>query len=105
MMMNKAVFYTILLLLISSCSTENELTAKEVVIQNKADITVAEILFDNELNMSASYNIRKNGDVIIKFDNSVSQKDYTKIVNILRSSSDINRVQAEQNGGNVCPLP
>jgi hypothetical protein len=104
-MKSKANFYILILLFISSCSTENELTAQEIATQNKADATVAEVLFDNELDTSASYNIRKNGDVIIKFNNSVSQKDYTKIVNTLRASSDINSVQAEQNGSNVCPLP
>ena len=62
------------------------------------------ILFDNDLDNAASYNIRKNGYVVIKFDSSVPEIKYTEVVNLLRSSKRLNGVFAEQSGVEVCPL-
>lgn len=98
---------TILLFALSffyGCTANNVLTKEEIRIQNKSDAIVSSILFENDLTEKASYNIRKNGSVAIKFSEMVSEKDYTKIVNLLRSSSNVGNVYAEQSGREVCGL-
>ena len=97
------LFFTLSFLL--SCSADNVLTKKEMAIQNKADAIVSNVLFDHDMSETASYNIRKNGSVAIKFKESVSEKKYTKIVNLLRSNKAIDGVDAEQSGNEVCGLP
>ena len=57
------------------------------------------------IDYAASYKIRKNGLVVIKFDESVTKRNYTDVVNLLRSSPEVDGVQAEQGGVEVCPLP
>lgn len=97
-----------LLIMISSlfigCSADDVLTKKEMQIQSKADAIVANMLFDNDLNDKASYNISKSGSVTIKFAESVKEKNYTKIVNLLRSNKSIDGVYAEQSGNEVCGI-
>ena len=90
--------------LLAGCAADNVLTKEELSNQNKADSIVAGVLFDKDLDASSSYNIRKNGSVIIKFDESVSEKQYTEVVEFLRASPDIKSVRAEQSGIEVCPL-
>ena len=102
MIIKKAI--TLLVLLHLSGCAENIVTMEEIETQNKADSAVSEILFDYDLDNSTSYNIRKNGLVVIKFDESVSDKNYMEVVNFLRSSPVIDGVQAEQGGVEVCPL-
>ena len=97
------LFFTLSFLL--SCSADNVLTKKEMQIQSKADAIVANMLFDNDLNDKASYNISKTGSVTIKFADSVKEKNYTKIVNLLRSNKSVDGVFAEQSGSEVCGLP
>ena len=92
-------------ILLSACAETNVLTKKEMETQSKADAVVAGALFDNDLNEQASYNISKKGSVTIKFTEAVKSKDYTKIVNLLRSNTSINGVYAEQSGNEVCGLP
>jgi len=47
---------------------------------------------------TASYNVKKDGSVVIKFAESVSQQNYTKIVDLLRSNKAVDSVYAEQSG-------
>ncbi len=91
--------------MLTACASNNILTKEEMAIQNKADAVVANLLFDNDLNDKASYNISKSGSVTIKFSESVKEKDYTKIVNLLRSNTSVDGVYAEQSGAEVCGLP
>ena len=72
--------------------------------QSKADAIVAGVLFENEAEEYASYNVHKDGFVVISFDESVPSSKYTKIVDHLRSSKDISGVRAEQAGVEVCPI-
>jgi hypothetical protein len=90
--------------LLSGCAGSNLITQEEIAKQNKADATVAGILFERELDTSASYNTRNDGFVVIKFDESVSRHTYTEVVNVLRSRPEITGVRAEQSGIEVCPL-
>jgi len=90
--------------LLSGCAGNNAITQEEVEKQNTADATVAGLLFEHELDTFASYNIRNNGFVVIKFDESVSRSKYTEVVNTLRSSAGLKGVRAEQSGIEVCPL-
>ena len=90
--------------LLSACSNPDILTKKEMAIQGKADSVVANILFNNDMNDKASYNVSKKGAVTIKFSESVSEKKYTKIVNLLRSNKSVDAVYAEQSGNEVCGI-
>jgi len=86
------------------CVTDSVLTQEEVENQNKASEVVSGVLFEKDLDDSASYNIRKSGYVVILFDESVSSKRYTEVVHLLRSSPNIKGVRAEQNGAEVCGI-
>jgi hypothetical protein len=90
--------------LLAGCADNNAVTRAEIETQNRADAVVSGLLFEKSLDNSASYNIRKNGFVVIKFDESVSERTYTGVVNSLRSSPGIAGVKAEQSGREVCPL-
>ena len=102
-------YRTSLLILIMAilfgCGAENVLTKKEMAIQSKADSYVSGVLFEHDMTETASYNVRKNGSVAIKFSEDIPEKKYTKIVNLLRSSKAIDGVYAEQSGAEVCGLP
>ena len=97
--------FILILSLLTACSYPNVLTKKEMAIQSKVDSEVSAVLFDHDMSETASYNIRKNGTVAIKFEESVSEKKYTKIVNLLRSNKAIDGVYAEQSGQEVCGTP
>ena len=90
--------------IIIGCSSQDVLTEEEIKTQNAADSVVAELLFEKELTLTASYNIRKSGFVVIRFDKSVPSNVYTDVVNTLRKNTYIHGVQAEQEGVEVCPL-
>ena len=86
------------------CESSNVISKEEMEIQNKSDAVVSATLFENNLTEKASYNIRTDGSVSIKFSESVSIGDYTRVVKLLRSNSAIKRVYAEQSGREVCPF-
>lgn len=88
-----------------SCGSDDVLTKKEMETQSKDDAIVAGVLFDNEMDDKASYKVSKDGDVTIKFSESVKEKDYTKIVKLLRDNKNIDDVYAEQSGREVCGMP
>lgn len=92
-----------ILITLTACQS-NELTPEEIAIQNAADAEVAAVLFDYELDNHASYNIHKDGSVVIKFDHSVKSQIYTSVVDNLRAIPEIKSVYAEQSGQQVCPL-
>ncbi len=89
--------------LLSACQS-NELSPEEIALQNAADTQVASLLFEKELDSHASYNVHKDGSVIIKFDRSVSSDKYTEVVEALRNNTEVKSVYAEQSGHQVCPL-
>ena len=104
--MKLKIFFTyVLATLLLGCAADDVLTKKEIAIQGKADAVVANVLFDNDLNEKASYNVSKTGSVTIKFSESVKEKDYTKVVNLLRTNTAVDGVFAEQSGQEVCGLP
>ncbi len=90
--------------LLAGCAGSNVVSQEEIETQNTADAIVSGVLFANDLDNSASYNIRKNGLVVIKFDESVARGAYTEVVDLLRANPDIQGVRAEQGGIEVCPL-
>ena len=100
----KAILLFLSMGFLISCGSDNVLTKKEMEIQGKADAIVAGVLFDNELDDKASYKVSKEGDVTIKFAESVKEKDYTHVVNLLRANKDIDDVYAEQSGSEVCGI-
>lgn len=56
----------IFLSVLYGCGAENVLTKKEMAIQSKANLIVANTLFDNDMNDKASYHFSKKGTVTIK---------------------------------------
>jgi len=88
-----------------ACSAQNVISEKQMRVQNAADTVVAELLFDKELEKTASYHVRKNGFVALHFDKSVADKVYTEVVESLRANPAISGVYAEQEGNEVCALP
>ena len=88
--------------MLAGCVSNNVVSKEEVATQNRVDAAVSGVLFDNDMDKEASYNIRKTGHVVIKFDESVSRETYTKIVELMRNHEDIPSVYAEQGGVEVC---
>ncbi|GMR05651.1 MAG: hypothetical protein BMS9Abin25_0226 [Gammaproteobacteria bacterium] len=104
MQLIKTVSTSIILLFLVGCMSDKVLTQDEVENQNKAADVVSSVLFENDLDELASYNIRKDGYVVIMFDDTVSEKKYAEVVRLLRSSADIKGVRAEQFGAEVCGI-
>lgn len=94
----------VMFFLLAGCATDNVLSTAELEKQAKADAVVASVLFDQEVDANTSYNVRKNGFVVMKFDNTVSAEKYITVVDLLRSNADVNGVRAEQSGKEVCQL-
>jgi len=101
---NKIFLVWIICTCLLGCAADNVLTKDEIASQNNSSQIVTNVLFVNDVDEVASYNIRKDGYVVIQFDSSVSEEKYTKVVNQLRSSKIITGVWAEQSGVEVCPL-
>ena len=91
-------------LVLSSCASQHELTQDQVKIQAAADAAVANILFDKDASDMASYNVRKDGFVVITFGRSVGFETYNDVVQTLRAHESIKDVRADQAGREVCPL-
>jgi len=60
----------------AACNTTESLTKEELAVQNAADTQVAMVLFERDLDKAASYNVHKDGYVVIKFKNDVPSADY-----------------------------
>ena len=86
------------------CVDQQSLTQEELENQNRVDAIVSGVLFENELDEAASYNIHKDGFVVIKFGESVPFDKYNHVVGLLRSNKEINGLRAEQGGREVCPI-
>ncbi len=94
----------LVLLLLGGCTAQTQVVSKsEIKTQNQADAVVSQVLFDHDLSTQASYNVRKNGMVVIRFEESVPAKTYTEVVELLRANPAVHGVQAEQGGMEVCP--
>lgn len=91
-------------LLLAGCMSSERISREEVAAQSRSDAVVSSVLFERDLDTTASYNIRKNGLVVIRFDASVPARTYTEVVNTLRANPSIVGVQATQAGVEVCPL-
>jgi len=99
-----SLFLPLCVTIILSACQSNEFTPEEIARQNAADADVSTILFAHELDNHASYNVHKDGSVVIKFDQSVNSPTYTSVVDELRATPTIKSVYAEQSGRQVCPL-
>ncbi|MES9833444.1 MAG: hypothetical protein ABW139_14515 [Candidatus Thiodiazotropha sp. DIVDIV] len=90
--------------LVADCADQSTLTMEQLEKQSRADEIVSSVLFEHELDEEVSYNVRKDGFIVVKFAKSVRADRYRKVVEILRSSPEINVVRAEQGGREVCKL-
>lgn len=104
-MFKNLLFLYILFSIITGCASDDVLTKEEIEIQNRADAVVSGVLFERDMNDLASYNVKKDGSVVIKFHESVSLFRYTEVVNTLRKNKSVTSVYAEQSGREVCGLP
>jgi len=104
MIINKLFLILTLATSLFACTADNVLTKENIETQKSSSKVVANVLFENDIDETASYNVRKDGYVVIQFDSSVSEDTYTKVVNQLRSNNDVSGVWAEQSGVEVCPL-
>jgi len=100
----RKILFILSCFLLASCTGGTALTQAERSRQQAADYSVATILFDNELEGQASYNVHTDGSVVILFDESVSFADYTRVVGQMRAVPEIRAVRATQSGREVCPL-
>jgi hypothetical protein len=91
------------LLFLGACNQQS-VSPEQLARQDAADTAVAGLLFENGLDQMASYNVRPDGFVVIKFGDSVSSTTHNDIVGKLREDPRIKGVYAEQAGSEVCPL-
>lgn len=108
--MNRKQYFFILLswlaiLFLSGCASDQVISQEEMRVQDAAATEVANVLFEKEMDNLASYNVRRDGYVVIKFDQSVSFAQYNDVVEVLRSKKAISGVYAEQGGKQVCGRP
>lgn len=89
---------------LNGCVDQQSLSEEEIANQNRVDAIVTNVLFENELDEAASYNIHKDGFLVIKFSETVPFEKYNHVVETLRSNEQINGVRAEQGGREVCPV-
>lgn len=99
----KIIAALLCLVVLYSCASENELTREQARRQQAIDEIVATTLFKRDLDSLASYNVHKDGVVVIKFDKSVTEKVYTDVVAELRANHSLTGVRAEQGGVEICP--
>jgi hypothetical protein len=100
-----SVIYGLALLFLSGCASDQVISQEEMRVQDAAAAEVANVLFDKQMDNLASYNVRRDGKVVIKFDQSVSFASYNDVVETLRSKKAISAVYAEQGGKQVCGRP
>ncbi|MET0028296.1 MAG: hypothetical protein ABW101_11730 [Candidatus Thiodiazotropha sp.] len=86
------------------CADQQSLTQEELHNQSRVDAVVSGVLFENELDEVTSYNIRKDGFVVIRFAPSVPSEKYNQVVDQLRSDDDVPGLRAEQGGKEICPV-
>lgn len=89
---------------LSGCASDQVISQEEMRLQDASSAEVANVLFEKEMDNLASYNVRRDGYVVIKFDQSVSFDKYNDVVQVLRSKKAISGVYAEQGGKQVCGL-
>jgi len=94
----------LLALLLAGCVAGNEVTPEQLARMDAADQAVATALFEAEVDAATSYNIRKDGFVVIRFAPTVPGDVYTRVVAELRADQRISGVRAEQGGREVCIL-
>ncbi len=92
------------ILLVTGCASTEVLTAEERLKQDQVDSFVASALFEADLDTEASYNIRKDGVVMISFAESAKFEEYNSVVEKLRANPAVSGVYAEQSGAEVCPF-
>lgn len=95
---------TLCTVITGGCVDQQSLTQEERAIEDRVDAVVSGVLFENELDEAASYNVHKDGFVVINFGKSVPFDKYSHVVDILRSNKAINGLRAEQEGREVCPM-
>lgn len=104
----QSIFIILFFLAIShltGCASDQVISQEEMRTQDAAVTEVANLLFEKGMDTLASYNVRRDGYVVIKFDESVSFAQYNDVVAMLRSKKAISGVYAEQGGKQVCGRP
>ena len=89
---------------LTGCVSSNEVTSEQLARMDGADQAVSVALFEAEVDASTSYNVRKDGFVVIRFSPDVPNEVYTRVVSQLRADERVKGVRAEQGGREVCVL-
>lgn len=97
--------YLLVLSFLAGCASDQVISQEEMRVQDASATEVANVLFEKEMDNLASYNVRRDGYVVIKFDQSVPFAKYNDVVETLRSKKTISGVYAEQGGKQVCGRP
>lgn len=71
--------------------------------QAEADAAVASVMFDQGTE-NASYSVRRDGFVDILFGAAVSEREYIRLVELLKRQPDIKGVLAGRGKSNFCPI-
>jgi hypothetical protein len=86
----------------TGCTPSNTYTDEQLALEDRVDKAVNETLLDHDLESLASWGIRKNGRLNIKFAEEVKYDQYKRVVDELRADPNIPSVRAEQGGVEVC---
>ena len=89
---------------LSGCISDQVISQEEMRVQDASAAEVANVPFEKKMDDLASYNVRRDGYVVIKFHESVPFADYSDVVETLRSKKTISGVYAEQGGKQVCGM-
>ncbi len=95
---------TLVLSLSVGCTSEQLISEADRERQYRIDSVIAQTLFEDDLDQLASYKIRNDGTVVIKFSPTVPRPHYTRVVDSLRAHPAIDKLYAEQGGQQVCRL-
>ena len=71
--------------------------------QAEAEAAVAKILFDADME-NATFKVRNDGFVDILFGSAVTDSEYSRMLEILRSHPDIKGVLSGKSSTNYCPI-
>ena len=91
-------------LFLSGCVSTSEVSPEELQRIEAADLAVSGVLFDAEVDAATSYNVHRDGFVVIRFAAEVEPRVYREVVAQLRADARITGVRAEQGGREVCIL-
>ena len=87
-----------------ACSSQNELSPEEILIQKKATDALTEILFEHGLDENSSFKVEKTGHVNLRVEGLVSVDNYKNTISEIKNHEDITGLMAALGSKEICPL-